>query len=184
MRVKNQKQNDLPSTHECSLQSEEEKWELIGSRTYNWEGSSVLRCRHWDEVAVRWHLSTCGSRHAKRHCEGGTNAHLATHAQEYHELPRWENAFTYVQLPTDIEHDHNQILHLGMDGYDNHVMNLTSITPLKIDVDWKWTKDKNDCNHFTVRMSAMSTIEKHRLGELEQFCRAFDKDGFVICDNL
>ncbi|VDP41562.1 unnamed protein product [Heligmosomoides polygyrus] len=77
----------------------EEQWELIGSRTYKWHGPEALRCKHWDKVAVRWHLSTCGWHHGRRSCNGGTNADLAQDPQTHLELPRWRNAFTYAQLP-------------------------------------------------------------------------------------
>uniref|UniRef100_A0A1I7X721 DUF3291 domain-containing protein n=1 Tax=Heterorhabditis bacteriophora TaxID=37862 RepID=A0A1I7X721_HETBA len=131
----------------------------------------------------RWHLSSCGSRLGRRVCHGGTNADIARKVQNYTELPRWRNAFTFIQLPNDHQHK-DQHLKLAMDGYDKKLLKLKSISPLKIDVDWKWTLGKDGCNNFSVRMSAMSTIEKHRLGELDEFCRAFDRDGFVACNNL
>ncbi|PAV76285.1 hypothetical protein WR25_16947 isoform A [Diploscapter pachys] len=166
----------------------EPEWELIGSRTYKWEGSEFLRCKHWDKVAVRWHLSMCGSHAdspfglAKRGCKGGTNADYATNPQNHMEIPRWRNAFTYVQLPgQEKEHEH---LRLGVEGLDSRIVRVKTISPLKIDVDWKWQIDEKGCNLFYVRMSAMSTIEKHRLGELENFCKSFDLDKFVDCSNL
>ncbi|ETN79979.1 hypothetical protein NECAME_02456 [Necator americanus] len=160
----------------------EEQWELIGSRTYRWNGPEALRCKHWDKVAVRWHLSTCGNRHGRRHCNGGTNADLARDPQTYRELPRWRNAFTYAQLPSSGHKDEH--LRLALDGYDKKMLNVKLIAPLKIDVDWKWTIGEDGCNNFSVRMSAMSTIDNHRLADLSEFCRAFDTDGFVTCNNL
>uniref|UniRef100_A0A8R1E2F5 Uncharacterized protein n=1 Tax=Caenorhabditis japonica TaxID=281687 RepID=A0A8R1E2F5_CAEJA len=71
-------------------------WELIGSRTYSWKGNEVLRCKHWDKVAIRWHLSTCDE---AGKCEGGTNVDYATKAQNWTEMPVWRNAFTFVQVP-------------------------------------------------------------------------------------
>ncbi|PIO75168.1 hypothetical protein TELCIR_02809 [Teladorsagia circumcincta] len=160
----------------------EEQWELIGSRTYKWHGPEALRCKHWDKVAVRWHLSTCGWRHGRRSCNGGTNADLARDPQKYDELPRWRNAFTYAQLPNTDHKD--QHLRLALEGYDKKMLEVKLIAPLKIDVDWKWTIGEDGCNNFSVRMSAMSTIEDHKLQDLAAFCRSFDTDGFVFCDNL
>ncbi|KIH63014.1 hypothetical protein ANCDUO_06692 [Ancylostoma duodenale] len=64
------------------------------------------------------------------------------------------------------------------------MLNVKLIAPLKIDVDWKWTIGEDGCNNFSVRMSAMSTIDDHRLADLTEFCRSFDTDGFVSCNNL
>lgn len=75
-------------------------WELIGSRTYSWKGNEVLRCKHWDKVAIRWHLSTC-TEHGV--CDGGTNVDYATRAQNWTEMPVWRNAFTYVQIPGQLQ---------------------------------------------------------------------------------
>ncbi|VDM75632.1 unnamed protein product [Strongylus vulgaris] len=160
----------------------EEQWELIGSRTYKWHGPEALRCKHWDKVAVRWHLSTCGFRHGRRHCNGGTNAELAQDPQQFQELPRWRNAFTYAQLPNPTHKDEH--LRLALDGYDKKLLDVKLIAPLKIDVDWKWTIGEDGCNNFSVRMSAMSTIDDHRLGDLTEFCRSFDSDGFSLVDRL
>ena len=79
---------------------------------------------------------------------------------------------------------HGQYLKMAMEGYDKKLLKLKTISPLKIDVDWRWTTDRSGCNHFTVRMSALSTLEATRMSQLEQFCRTFDVDGFVRCDNL
>uniref|UniRef100_A0A183F6X7 COMM domain-containing protein n=1 Tax=Heligmosomoides polygyrus TaxID=6339 RepID=A0A183F6X7_HELPZ len=75
-------------------------------------------------------------------------------------------------------------LRLALEGYDKEMLNVKLIAPLKIDVDWKWTIGEDGCNDFSVRMSAMSTIEDHRLQDLAEFCRSFDTDGFVSCNNL
>ncbi|CAJ0597485.1 unnamed protein product [Cylicocyclus nassatus] len=178
----NKRQCDGDDAVVLLAESGEEQWELIGSRTYKWHGPEALRCKHWDKVAVRWHLSTCGLRHGRRHCNGGTNAELAQDPQSYKELPRWRNAFTYAQLP-DSEHK-DEHLRLALDGYDKKLLDVKLIAPLKIDVDWKWTIGEDGCNNFSVRMSAMSTIDDHRLADLSQFCLTFDSDGFVSCNNL
>uniref|UniRef100_A0A0K0DAP9 C-type lectin domain-containing protein n=1 Tax=Angiostrongylus cantonensis TaxID=6313 RepID=A0A0K0DAP9_ANGCA len=187
-----------PSSH-FYLQKDGEQWELIGSRTYKWNGSEALRCKHWDKVAVRWHLSTCEWRNGRRSCNGGTNADLARDPQTHSEFPRWRNAFTYAQLPNSnhaitiffnsLELCHcsskkHQHLRLGLEGYDKKMFEVKLVTPLKIDVDWKWTIGVDGCNNFSVRMSAMSTIDERRLTELTEFCRSFDTDGFVSCINL
>ncbi|VDM54362.1 unnamed protein product [Angiostrongylus costaricensis] len=138
-------------------QKDEEQWELIGSRTYKWNGSEALRCKHWDKVAVRWHLSTCEWRGGRRSCNGGTNADLARDPQTHSELPRWRNAFTYAQLPNSnhaIEvqkFQKRQHLRLGLEGYDKKMLEVKLVTPLKIDVDWKWTIGEDGCNNFSVR---------------------------------
>ncbi|CAD6188092.1 unnamed protein product [Caenorhabditis auriculariae] len=154
-----------------------EEWELIGSRTYSWKGSQVLRCKRWDKVAVRWHLSTCTT---DRECSGGSNVDLAETPQKFSELPVWRNAFTYAQLPTEKE----SFLRLGLNGYDRRKVFVKAFSPLKIDVDWQWIVGRDGCNNFTVRMSAMSTINEKSRAKLGEFCRLFDMDGFVDCDNL
>ncbi|CCD66963.1 Conserved secreted protein [Caenorhabditis elegans] len=154
-------------------------WELIGSRTYSWKGNEVLRCKHWDKVAIRWHLSTC-TEHGV--CDGGTNVDYATRAQNWTEMPVWRNAFTYVQIPGQLQK--TKFLRLGLTGYDSRKTQLEAFSPLKIDVDWRWQVTRDGCNNFVVRMSAMSMINEKMRPKLERFCRLFDKDHFVDCTNL
>ncbi|CAJ0942431.1 unnamed protein product, partial [Mesorhabditis belari] len=154
-------------------------WELIGSRTYDWSGDEVLRCRHWDKVAIRWHFCTTGSLTGKERCETGID--WAGPQEEPSRFPSWHNAFTYVHLPNKTE---SKYVRLSLPGMGRAPVKVEAITPLRIDLDWRWTSDEKSCNNFTVRMSAMSTIEKHRLGELERFCRRFDLDHFIDCHNL
>lgn len=154
-------------------------WELIGSRTYSWKGSEVLRCKHWDKVAIRWHLSTCS---ASGDCSGGTNVDYATKAQNWTEMPVWRNAFTYVQVPGQMNKTHQ--LRLGLTGYDSRKTQVEAFAPLKVDVDWRWQITRDGCNNFVVRMSAMSMINEKMRPKLERFCRLFDKDHFVDCTNL
>ncbi|CAJ0580591.1 unnamed protein product, partial [Mesorhabditis spiculigera] len=152
-------------------------WELIGSKTYQWTGDELLRCRHWDKVAIRWHF--CGKGKRSRDCEAGID--WAGPIEDPSRLPAWHSAFTYVNLPNKTD---TQFLSLSVPGMESKPVTVPAITPLRIDIDWRWTSDEKGCNRFTVRMSAMSTIEKGRLGELEKFCRIFDTDHFVDCHNL
>ncbi|CAI5451101.1 unnamed protein product [Caenorhabditis angaria] len=154
---------------------------MIGSRTYEWKGNDVLRCKHWDKVAIRWHVSSCSAETGE--CKGGTNVDYARTSQNSTEMPIWRNAFSYVQLP-NMENGEKKYLKLGLSGYDKRKTVVESISPLKIDVDWKWQLDKHGCNHFTVRMSAMSMINPDLRRKLESFCHHFDLDHFVDCKNL
>ncbi|CAB3397109.1 unnamed protein product [Caenorhabditis bovis] len=148
-------------------------------RTYEWKGDHVLRCRHWDKVAIRWHISSCDE--SGRNCTGGSNVDYADRPQNSTEVPAWKNAFTYFQLPGA---ENGDILNLQIGGYDRRKIRTISIAPLKIDVDWRWQVDKRGCNNFVVRMSAMSIIDKRNSKNLRKFCKMFDKDQFVDCNNL
>ncbi|KJH45870.1 hypothetical protein DICVIV_08064 [Dictyocaulus viviparus] len=166
-----------------AFQNGDERWQLIGSRTYKWNGSEALRCKHWDKVAVRWHLSTCEWRDGHRSCNGGTNADLARDPQIHTEIPRWRNAFTYAQLPN--LHNKHQHLRLALDGYDKKMLEVKLISPLKSTSIGNGQLVKTDAIISVFgEMSAMSTIENHRLADLAEFCRSFDIDGFVSCINL
>lgn len=74
----------------------------------------------------------------------------------------WHNAFTYVQFDTKDTVCHKgtisdlsisvqeKDLRLALSSIEDGI-NVPSIVPLKIDVDWKWTLDEGDCNHFSIR---------------------------------
>ncbi|KAF8357309.1 hypothetical protein PRIPAC_92304, partial [Pristionchus pacificus] len=168
----------IPLLQSSILRVSDISWELIGCRTYEYNTHPVLQCRHWDKVALRWHLYTC-ERHNASQCNGGSNVDYAM-PPENMKGGEWHNAFTYVQFDTkDTEKD----LRLALSSIEDGI-NVPSIVPLKIDVDWKWTLDEGDCNHFSIRMSAMSSLEHIQKEEVASFCRQFDKDHFVSCDHL
>ncbi|KAK6047873.1 hypothetical protein COOONC_14622 [Cooperia oncophora] len=80
---------------------------------------------------------------------------------------------------------------LHADGDTDVVLVTAARTPIWLEIPRSTTSCRGGAMHShmpncqpLIMMSAMSTIEDHRLQDLARFCRSFDTDGFVFCNNL